>query len=104
MDPLACTAEDAVKIIEEKRQSEEKSLLKTFTENAEITVREGRFGPYIKHPEGNAKIPKGTDPLSLSYEDCLRLIEETPAKGTARKGGARKSATSSARTKRTKKA
>ena len=104
MDPLACTAEDAVKIIEEKRQSEEKSLLKTFAENAEITVREGRFGPYIKHPGGNAKIPKGTDPLSLSYEDCLRLIEETPAKGTARKGGARKSATSSARTKRTKKA
>ena len=93
-----------MKIIEEKRQSEEKSLLKTFAENAEITVREGRFGPYIKHPGGNAKIPKGTDPLSLSYEDCLRLIEETPAKGIARKGGARKSATSSARTKRTKKA
>ena len=31
VDPLSCTADEAIKIIEEKRQSEEKSLLKTFT-------------------------------------------------------------------------
>ena len=89
-DPLSCTAEQAIEIIREKRESEEKSLLKSFAEDADLSIRTGRFGPYLKYKTDNYKLPKDVDPTSMSYEDCMKLIAETPAK-TARKGTARKS-------------
>ena len=89
-DPLSCTAEQAIEIIREKRESEEKSLLKSFVEDADLSIRTGRFGPYLKYKTDNYKLPKDVDPTSMSYEDCMKLIAETPAK-TARKGAARKS-------------
>ena len=89
-DPLSCTAEQAIEIILEKRESEEKSLLKSFTEDADLSIRTGRFGPYLKYKTDNYKLPKDVDPTSMSYDDCMKLIAETPAK-TARKGAARKS-------------
>ena len=97
-DPLSCTAEQAIEIIREKRESEEKSLLKSFTEDADLSIRTGRFGPYLKYKTDNYKLPKDVDPTSMSYDDCMKLIAETPAK-TARKGAARKS---SPRTKKSK--
>ena len=89
-DPLSCTAEQAIEIIREKRESEEKSLLKSFAEDADLSIRTGRFGPYLKYKADNYKLPKDVDPTSMSYDDCMKLIAETPAK-TARKGAARKS-------------
>lgn len=97
-DPLSCTAEQAIEIIREKRESEEKSLLKSFAEDADLSIRTGRFGPYLKYKTDNYKLPKDVDPTSMSYDDCMKLIAETPAK-TARKGTARKS---SPRTKKSK--
>ncbi|WP_288333444.1 type I DNA topoisomerase [uncultured Porphyromonas sp.] len=88
-DPLSCTAEQAIEIIREKRESEEKSLLKSFAEDADLSIRTGRFGPYLKYKTDNYKLPKDVDPTSMSYDDCMKLIAETPAK-TARKGAARK--------------
>lgn len=89
-DPLSCTAEQAIEIIREKRESEEKSLLKSFAEDADLSIRTGRFGPYLKYKTDNYKLPKDVDPTSMSYDDCMKLIAETPVK-TARKGAARKS-------------
>ena len=89
-DPLSCTAEQAIEIIREKRESEEKSLLKSFAEDADLSIRTGRFGSYLKYKTDNYKLPKDVDPTSMSYDDCMKLIAETPAK-TARKGAARKS-------------
>ena len=103
VDPLSCTSDEAIKIIEEKRQSEEKSLLKTFDEDPELSIRAGRFGPYLKYKGDNYKLPKGEDPTALTYEACMKLIAETPAK-TARKGGARKTASAGKTTTRTRKA
>ena len=97
-DPLSCTAEQAIEIIREKRESEEKSLLKSFAEDADLSIRTGRFGPYLKYKTDNYKLPKDVDPTSMNYDDCMKLIAETPAK-TARKGAARKS---SPRTKKSK--
>ena len=89
-DPLSCTAEQAIEIIREKRESEEKSLLKSFAEDADLSIRTGRFGPYLKYKTDNYKLSKDVDPTSMSYDDCMKLIAETPAKA-ARKGAARKS-------------
>ena len=96
MDPLSCTQEQAIQLIQEKHASEEKSLLKTFAEDAELQIRDGRFGPYMKYKGENYKLPKGIDPQSLSYEDCMKIISEAPTK-PARKSSARKGTTTRGR-------
>ena len=96
MDPLSCTQEQAIQLIQEKHASEEKSLLKSFAEDAELQIRDGRFGPYMKYKGENYKLPKGIDPQSLSYEDCMKIISEAPTK-PARKGSARKGTTTRGR-------
>ena len=96
MDPLSCTQEQAIQLFQEKHASEEKSLLKSFAEDAELQIRDGRFGPYMKYKGENYKLPKGIDPQSLSYEDCMKIISEAPTK-PARKGSARKGTTTRGR-------
>jgi len=44
-------------------------------EGKTITVAVGRFGPYIKHDNKFISIPKGNDPLKISLEECISLIE-----------------------------
>lgn len=80
VDPLSVTLEQAIGLIEDKRLSEERSLLRTFTEDAELEVRQGRFGPYIKYQGENYKLPKGTEIDSLSYEACLDIVRQGPTK------------------------
>lgn len=45
-------------------------------EDMEVTVGMGRFGPYVKHNDLFISLPKGEDPLSVSYERALELIAE----------------------------
>ena len=96
MDPLSCTQEQAIQLIQEKHASEEKSLLKSFAEDAELQIRDGRFGPYMKYKGENYKLPKDVDPQSLSYEDCMKIVSEAPAK-PARKSSARRGTTTRGR-------
>jgi len=57
-----------------------------------ITVRDGRYGPYVNHGKVNATLPKSTDPMSVTLEQAVELITEKAGKKPARKGGARKKA------------
>ena len=50
-----------------------------------ITVRDGRYGPYVNHGKVNATLPKGKDPQSVTLEEALVLIAEKAAKGPAKK-------------------
>ncbi len=79
-DPYTITYERGAELIKEKIEADKKALLKTFEEDAELRIIEGRYGPYIKHEKSNYKIPKGTDPLSLTFEDCMALIAQQPKK------------------------
>ncbi|WP_166015993.1 MULTISPECIES: type I DNA topoisomerase [Chelativorans] len=56
-----------------------------------ITVRDGRFGPYVNVGKVNATLPKGKDPMSLTREEALELLAakagktgKKPAKSKAR--------------------
>lgn len=75
-DPLSITAERAQEIILAKRKADAEKVIKTFEEEPEIQVLNGRFGPYIAKGKENFKIPKGTDPQSLSLEDCRAIIAD----------------------------
>ena len=41
-----------------------------------VRVMKGQYGPYIKHKSLNATIPEEKDPLELSMEEALILIEK----------------------------
>ncbi len=79
-DPHTITIDEAVEVIEEKRKADREKLIKTFEQDEELQVLNGRWGPYIKKGKTNYKIPKGTEAKELSYEDCLKIIEESDSK------------------------
>ena len=45
-----------------------------------VICTKGRFGPYLKYGDKNVSLPKKSDPLSVSLEDCIKLIEESENK------------------------
>jgi DNA topoisomerase-1 len=51
-----------------------------------IRILAGRFGPYIKHEDTNANVPRGKDPQDVTLDEAVALIAEREAKG----GGAKK--------------
>ncbi|HCR91850.1 MAG TPA: DNA topoisomerase I, partial [Prolixibacteraceae bacterium] len=75
-DPYSVTLERAIELIEEKRESDKNAKLKTFAENADLQILNGRWGPYIKFKKDNFKIPKGTEAEKMSFEDCMRIVEQ----------------------------
>lgn len=92
-DPLDVDQEQAITLIEAKRQAEQAKTIKTFDENPAIQILNGRFGPYIKFGKLNVTIPKDQNPKSLSLEECLALIEAYKQKKAKNKSssGKRKS-------------
>ena len=76
LKPETMTLEDAQKLIVDKRESEAKKVLRTFDEEPELEVLNGRFGVYIAYKKKNYKIPKGTDVDTLTLADCLKIVEE----------------------------
>ncbi|GAB3847929.1 type I DNA topoisomerase [Hymenobacter terrigena] len=79
-DPHTITAEEAVALIENKRKTDAERLIKSFPENPDIQVLNGRFGPYIVAGKKNVKIPKGEEPTELTLERCIELADATPDK------------------------
>lgn len=84
MDPLSITEEEAIQLILEKRDADEKKHIKTFEENPEIQILNGRWGPYIKFGKNNFKIPKDKEAESLTYAETIEIIENQPVKKTGR--------------------
>jgi DNA topoisomerase I len=79
-DPYTITGNRAIELIEAKRIADANRLIKSFPEDADMQVLNGRFGPYIKAGKKNVKIPKGTEPQSLTYAECKALADATPEK------------------------
>lgn len=78
-NPLTIDIDRAVELIEEGRRKEREKVIKVFQEELKIQVLNGRWGPYIAHDGENYKIPKGTDAQTLTYEQCLKIIQTQPA-------------------------
>ena len=81
IDPYTITKEQALKVIKDKKEADAKKEIKTF-EGEDIQILDGRYGPYVKDSKNkkNARIPKETDPKTLTLEQCKELLEKAPAK------------------------
>ena len=81
-DPMSVDLDQAIALIKQKREAEEKSHLKRFDEEPELEVRSGRFGPYIAYQGTNYKIPKAMAgrAAELTLEECHNIIKQTPEK------------------------
>ncbi|SMG40604.1 DNA topoisomerase-1 [Marivirga sericea] len=91
-DPLDITADRAIELIEEKRKADREKFIKSFDEDPDVQVLNGRWGPYIKFGKKNVKIPKDTEPTDLTYQECVELAEKTPNKKGGRKAAPKKKA------------
>jgi len=80
-DPMTITLDEAIALINEKRQQEEKRHLKTFGEDAKLEVINGRYGPYISYDGKNYRLPKNMHQRAaeLTYEECMKIVN-TPIK------------------------
>ena len=89
-DPLTITLEEATALIQKKQEEEAKKLMKTFDEDPELRIINGRFGPYLQYKGNNFRIPKAEQKRAaeLTLDECRQLIqnqEEKPAeKGATR--------------------
>lgn len=84
-DPYTVELDRAIELIEAKREKDKNALIKTYEENPEIQILNGRWGPYIKFKKNNFKIPKTTDAATLTFDECMKLIEKQPAPKKSRK-------------------
>ena len=87
--PAAITLEEAVQLIVAKRDAETKKVVKTFAEDADLQILNGRYGIYIAYKKSNYKIPKTVkEPANLTLEECKEIIEaqdSAPKKTTTRR-------------------
>ena len=90
--PHGVSLEDAIMLIQQKREQESQRLIKKFDEDDELELLNGRFGPYIAYKKKNYKLPKGSEPASLTFADCMKIVEDAD-KAPAKKKPARKKTT-----------
>lgn len=91
LNPLSISLDEAVTLIQEKRTQEEQRHIKTFEEEPELEILNGRFGPYIAYKGKNYKIPKsGYTPTEMTLEECLALVKEAEDKPATKRRVVRK--------------
>lgn len=81
LSPLDITLDEAVELIKAKREADSKKLVKTFDEDPELQILNGRYGMYLSYKKNNYKLPKTVeDPAALTREECLAIIESQESK------------------------
>ena len=100
-DPHTITLEKARELYAAKLQAEAEKHIAEFPDG--VKVLNGRFGPYITDGTKNAKIPKDTDPKTITHEQALELLKAAPAKPARRGRSSAKPSKSSRKSSRSKK-
>ena len=49
--------------------------VRSFAEEPELLIKNGRYGPYIAYKGKNYRIPKGTKPEEITLEACMKIIQ-----------------------------
>ena len=73
--PEEITIDQAIELINEKRSEAQKRIIRTFDEDPDVQILNGRYGIYIACNKNNYKIPKTVaDPAALTLEECREII------------------------------
>src|SRR5208283_5258356 len=84
-DVLAIGANRAIDLIVEKESGGGGSRFGRSSgdhpDGGAVTVKSGRFGPYVNWGKINATIPKGTDPATLTLDEAVALLAAKAAAG-----------------------
>ena len=88
-DPHTITLEKARELYAAKLKAEAEKNIADFGDG--VKVLNGRFGPYITDGSKNTKIPKDTDPKTITHEQALELLKAAPAKPARRSRASTKS-------------
>ena len=80
-DPMTITLEEAIGLIQEKQQEDERKHMKKFDEDPKLEVINGRYGPYLVYDGKNYRLPKSMHEKAaeLTYEECMKVIKAVPA-------------------------
>ncbi len=78
-DPYTIGYERAIELVKahEKEVATANLPVKTFAEDAEMLIKNGRYGVYIAYKGKNYRIPKGRKAEELTYADCLKIVESS---------------------------
>lgn len=76
LDPHDITLDQALDLYAAKLKTEAEKNIADFGDG--IKVLNGRFGPYVTDGTKNAKIPKDTDPKSITHDQAKTMIAEAP--------------------------
>lgn len=87
-DPREITEEEARELYAAKLKAEAEKNITDFGDG--IKVLNGRFGPYVTDGKTNAKIPKDTDPKTITHDQAKDLLKDAPKKKTRRRAARRK--------------
>ena len=81
-DPMTITLEEAIALIEEKREQDNQKHLKIFLEDPKLEVLNGRYGPYLAYDGKNYRLPRAMHEKAtqLTYEECMKVINAVPEK------------------------
>jgi DNA topoisomerase-1 len=90
-DPFTIDLERAVKLVEDKINGVNANLLKTFAEDENVQIINGRFGAYLKSGNLNFKLPKGAKAEDISWANAQQIMEEQMEQAT-KKAASRKPA------------
>ncbi len=82
LDPHTITLEEAQEVYTAKLKAEAEKNIADFGDG--IKVLNGRFGPYITDGKKNAKIPKDTEPTSITHAQAKQLLADAPTKAKRR--------------------
>ena len=77
-DPYTIGYERAVELIEQKKVQDKaaKTPIKTFDNAPDVVILTGIYGPYIQSAGKNYRIPKTKDPMAMTLEDCMAIINK----------------------------
>jgi DNA topoisomerase-1 len=80
-DPYTVELDRALECIRLKKEADANRIIQDFGVD-NIQVLNGRYGPYITDGKRNARIPKDSDPKTVTLELCRELLAAAPPRGS----------------------